>query len=117
MLQYILACEWYLPQARTIPFILYFKRPPLFSSDPSTSYAGRTAHSAKLSPYQPNVPSAPSTLIKPANPGHPVSCFKVSSPCCHPDLVDNNGAENNLRGESSEGAGQPVTSLQRKAKA
>ena len=94
---------------------LYFNLPPLLNSTPSVSYAGNRAHNAKLNPYHPKVPRTASTLIKPAQPGQPTSSFNVSIPCCHPDFVDRRGAVNSFPGDSSAGAGQPVTSLQTNA--
>ncbi|KAH9829734.1 hypothetical protein Tdes44962_MAKER02209 [Teratosphaeria destructans] len=74
-------------------------------------------YSTKLRRYHPSVPSAASALIRPLQPGHPVSFFKVSSPCCHPDSVEYGGAVNSFLGDSRDGAGHPETSLQRNAKA
>lgn len=101
----------------SIPLNLYFSLPPVTSSVPSTSCAGSTTNSTKLSAYHANVPSAASTVINPVKPGHPVSLASVSCACSQGVWVDKAGGVNSLLGLVSDGAGQPVTSLQRKANA
>lgn len=109
-------CMPFAREMELVQFIRYANFPPVRSSVPSTSYAGSSAHNARLSAYQPNVPSAPSTLIKPVQPGHPTCCFKISLPCHQPLMRESVFAVKVWRRVSSAGAGQPVTSLQAKAK-
>lgn len=94
----------------------YLSRPPVLSSEPSTSYAGRRDHSARLTPYHAIVPRTACVLINPAQPGQPTSVLSTSIPCCQPDFVERVGGVKSFAGESRTGAGQPVISLQTNAK-
>jgi hypothetical protein len=54
---------------------------------------------------------------RPVKPGHPTSLARVSNAFCNPDLLEKVEDEKSFEGERRDGAGHPVTSLQRKAKA
>ena len=96
---------------------LYFSLPPFWSSIPSTSCAGRTAYKTKLSMYQASVPNMPLTVTRPPQPGHPVSFARTDVACSHEVCVVNAGGVKSLLGLSSDGAGHPEMSLQRKVNA